>query len=77
MKPIKRERDKVVTPWQQALLDYIIEHTYSGKFSAPTQNEIAEDFGKSRSTVRNALRTLERKGKLKKLAGHGNYEVMK
>jgi len=64
----------MITEKQKKCLCYLI--TYIEKNSIPpTTNEIAEHFGKNPQSIINMLNSLQRKGFLKRGAGHRGIEI--
>lgn len=72
--PIKRNHPK---PLHSQLTDIfknrIQEGTYSGKSKLPSERKICEEFGISRTTVREMIRQLEQEDFIKVQAGRGAY----
>lgn len=61
----------------QALINYIEKQVEAGKLcpgdKLPSENELSEQFGISRQTVRKALSVLEEEGTVRRVKGSGTY----
>ncbi|MGE8203649.1 trehalose operon repressor [Heyndrickxia sp. NPDC080065] len=62
-----------------AIYDDIVEQIQSGKIKPntklPSENELAEQFGTSRETVRKALNLLSQNGYIQKIKGKGSFTL--
>lgn len=57
----------------KTLREQILQNTGNGIFKLPSENELCQQYGFSRQTVRQALRLLETEGLIEKRQGSGSF----
>ncbi len=71
-----RERERIVAKYQQ-VIDWINHNIDNGSLKPgdriPSENELCEQFGLSRQTVRHAISQLSKEGLLESMRGSGTY----
>ena len=75
MKGIKMEKKLLVSQIEEKLFDYILNEPIKVGEKIPNEFELAELFGVSRSTIREAVKALVSKGILKVCRGSGTYVI--
>lgn len=73
----KRQRGSVYMNICYQIIDDIVKNKYSVGDLIPTQNELAEKFQVSRTTIREAVKELIRRNILKAVKGKGTFVVAK
>ena len=73
----KRQRGSVYMNICYQIIDDIVKNKYSVGDLIPTQNELAEKFQVSRTTIREAIKELVRRNILKAVKGKGTFVVAK
>lgn len=73
----KRQRGSVYMNICYQIIDDIVKNKYSVGDLIPTQNELAEKFQVSRTTIREAIKELIRRNILKAVKGKGTFVVAK
>ena len=70
---VDEERDPIYKRIRRAIAERIESGEYAAGSMIPSENEIAEEFGTTRLTVRNAMDELVRAGQIRRVQGKGAF----